>query len=617
MSINDVDYLKKNSIVQSYAFLVNSADRNMTIYSSPSEYTIPLSIPFQNVIKFEVQDASIPRTMYNIDIYNNIIGFFIYDQNFFNNVNTNYNSSSKDINFNEYFYNQCQLNMNYVSIDPADYDIYSFLNVINSSLEMNLNNDKDNVLVKIITETVSSPPELKSQLRFRCPYSFVFDMYNSTISENLGFNSLVNSYELQKSIDLKRETYYDYSYNSGLDLNNKAFYQHFYSLYSTIPTQYAKNQTSFQYVLYDGSSSISNPVIISKNNYIAQYFNISSEINGPGYILNLGVEFGIPEGGTDGIGTEVNWYIFNNIDNQPYNFFDDNNNIYNELFNGTITVTAVDGTYSYINISPSGDPLQPGDYWLVLGFPSDSTSSIGVYTTSVNNISTNPFQNNTSLISDNTNTWKPYTHSDMNQYYCISITFQSTYNVIISPGIYSFVGEKYVIVRCPEIEDHCFRSLMALEKHYLGLAKFRLGVVGYTENALVYNTIPAREFHPIGKLTQLSFRFETANRNLYDFKGCNHNITFIIYYYEGRPNSISPWDNSILNPNYNPNIIEYLYKEEDRDDESDEEDEDNINFSRDNKIENYKAIENRNLPENMQKIDLNAMYNITRSNKLS
>jgi len=618
MSINDVDYLKKYSTIQSYAFLVNSADRDMTIYPSPSEYKIEFSRPFQNVIKFEVQDASIPRTMYNIDIYNNTLGFFIYDKNFFSNVNANY-TSSNNISFNQYFYNQCQSNMNYVSIDPADYDIYSFLNVINNSLQMNLNNDSNNVLVNIITETVSSPPELKSQLRFRCPYPFIFDIYNSSISENLGFNSLVTSSELQNSINLNRETYYDYSYNFGLNLNNQAYYQTYYSFNSNIPTKYA-NATTFQNILYDGSTSISNPVTITNQNLIAQYFNISKSINGPGYIINIGIGFGSPSGGTDGIGTIVNWYIYNNNpnNNQP-NINIVNNNLTNYLLNGIINVIAIDGTYTYLPIIPNGNPLQPGDYWLILTIPLTSSDSIGVYTTSINNITSANFNNNTSLIYEtNTNNqyqWNPYNTTGINEYYCISINFQSTYNVIIAPGIYSFIGEKYAILRCVEIEEHCFRSL-ALEKHFLGLAKFRLGVVGYTENALVYNTIPAREFHPIGKLTQLSFRFETPNKNLYDFKGCNHNMTFIIYYYEARPNNTTTWENSILNPNYNPNIIDYLYKDEDRDDESDEEDENTINFSRD-KIENYKAIESRNLPENIQKIDLNAMYNITRSNKLS
>jgi hypothetical protein len=56
---------------------------------------------------------------------------------------------------------------------------------------------------------------------------------------------------------------------------------------------------------------------------------------------------------------------------------------------------------------------------------------------------------------------------------------------------------------------------------------------------------------------------------------------------------------SILNPDYNPNILNYLYKQEEQEGESDEEDED---FSRDNidvykKRElqyNHQGIENRN-----------------------
>ncbi len=70
MPIEDVDYLKQNSQKQSYIFLVNSKDRDKGSYPTPSEYVVDFSQPFTNVIGLNVLDASIPRTMYNIDVYN-------------------------------------------------------------------------------------------------------------------------------------------------------------------------------------------------------------------------------------------------------------------------------------------------------------------------------------------------------------------------------------------------------------------------------------------------------------------------------------------------------------------------------------------------------------------
>ena len=50
MTIEDINYLKANSIKQSYTFLVDSESRDRSINPSPSEYVIEFSEPFKNVI---------------------------------------------------------------------------------------------------------------------------------------------------------------------------------------------------------------------------------------------------------------------------------------------------------------------------------------------------------------------------------------------------------------------------------------------------------------------------------------------------------------------------------------------------------------------------------------
>jgi hypothetical protein len=159
----------------------------------------------------------------------------------------------------------------------------------------------------------------------------------------------------------------------------------------------------------------------------------------------------------------------------------------------------------------------------------------------------------------------------------------SKYYVITSPGIVYFMGQKYIILRCPEIEEHLYRSL-SYSKYNLGLAKFRVSSFGYNDERVAVTKLPIREFHPIGKLSRLTFRFETADGKLYDFKGVNHNIVYAIYYYEPVQRHLPT--NSILNPEYKMNYLDYMYKQEEIEGDSDEEDE----FSRDD-IEIYKKKE--------------------------
>lgn len=146
-----------------------------------------------------------------------------------------------------------------------------------------------------------------------------------------------------------------------------------------------------------------------------------------------------------------------------------------------------------------------------------------------------------------------------------------------APGMMYLIGFKYVVLKCPEIEQHLYRSL-SYSKYSLGLAKIRVNSYGYNDEKTSFLKVPLREFHPIGKLNRISLRFETHTGDLYDFKGVNHNIVFAIYYYEAKQENTVK--DSILNPEYNPNLMNYLYTQEEQEGESD--DDDDEDYSRDN-----------------------------------
>jgi len=167
---------------------------------------------------------------------------------------------------------------------------------------------------------------------------------------------------------------------------------------------------------------------------------------------------------------------------------------------------------------------------------------------------------------------------------------------IIAPGLVCFTGEKYIVMHSPEIEDHSLGSLSYM-KHTLGIAKFRTNSLGFNDEIAILTKIPIREFHPIGKLTKLTFQFLTSTNNLYDFKGVNHNFTLAIYYFEPKLLTNENF-NSILNPNYKMNFNDYKYTNDeqeilnDDEDENDEDDDDDNTFSRDN-LNLYKINEQK------------------------
>lgn len=378
MSIEDINYLKKTSIKQSYTFLVDSKNRDRRIYPHPSEYSVDFTVPFKNVIGLEVVDVSVPKTMYNIDINNNKLYYYIADSD---NADLSV-AIIKDKDGND-TYDETLFSC--IEIAPGDYNTNTFIDYIRNlfftkGINMDLN-------------AVDNPPELTNTIYFKSPKPFILDMNKSTIAEVLGFDLHTSPNETIK-----------YKYNS--------LYNH-----------------------------------------------------------KIGFE---------------------------------------KLYHSIVTETGI--------------------------------------------------------------------------------------NVVIAPGMMYLIGNKYLVLKCPEIEAHLYRSL-SYSKYNLGLAKIRINSYGYNDEKTSFLKVPLREFHPIGKLSKITLRFETDEGKIYDFKGVNHNIVFAIYYYEPRQENIVK--TSILNPEYNPNFIDYLYLQEEQEGESDEDEED---FSRDN-IDIYKkrelefnkqSIENRN-----------------------
>jgi hypothetical protein len=215
---------------------------------------------------------------------------------------------------------------------------------------------------------------------------------------------------------------------------------------------------------------------------------------------------------------------------------------------------------------------------------------------------------------------KPYTttesvlakmfYSRSNATYDFDVSSENKY-IITSPGIVYFIGNKYIIMRCPEIEEHLYRSL-SYSKNTLGLAKFRVDSVGINSEKLTITKIPVREFHPIGKLSRMTLRFETNKGRLYDFKGLNHNIIFAIFYYEPIQKNIPK--HSILNPEYKMNYLDYLYKQEEIEGDSDDDgDGDGEDFSRDD-IDDYKIKENL---YSERGVELQKSNNYYQNNKMS
>lgn len=145
---------------------------------------------------------------------------------------------------------------------------------------------------------------------------------------------------------------------------------------------------------------------------------------------------------------------------------------------------------------------------------------------------------------------------------------------LIAPGMLNLASENYIVLRCDEIENH-LRGSHDVKDFSPGLGVLNIDVQGYASGRTEFFSVKYKEFHPIGKLSKMKFRFERkSDGKLYDFRNIDLHFLMSIKYL--KPVQKQNFEQSVLNPNYNPNYLGYfnktlhdLYDEESSDDDSD------------------------------------------------
>lgn len=495
MAIEDVDYLYKHSIKKSYMFYIDSKDRDKTIFPHPNNYSITFSAPFRNVYSLEILDASIPRTQYAVDVHNNTLNY-------------SFNNST----FTE------------IHIPVGDYSDKNLIAVINDAFK---NNNCD-----IYIQNLSIPADERSTFVFYASKPFKFDMENSLLRTVLGFDL----YAFDNDVDeLQNVRYFPESNHIYGSVSSDTSYKQINVYEGPLNTSVAfqLNSTTTPYIFADFSP------FLQSYNAIAQTFYINDE----SMFDSLMVYFNDYRSFTCGV---------------SYYQVDEDN--YTKLSDLPTSLTKSAGNLT-AELSLNDTSLRIGKYLIViylnaltsnqeLSGPSDINVCVNLKSSDED---TQAFV----LQYDGYITQEKFDLTDYNV--CMTIKTKQHLHKIEAPGMYNLIGDRYAILRCPEIEQHIFAS-HSFEKYSMGLAKFKLAVLGYDESRFDFASLPPREFHPIGKLTQMTLSFVRPDGGLYNFRGINHTITMAIRYLV--PNQRGDFDKFILNPKYDPDFFRYQQNQE-------------------------------------------------------
>ena len=651
MSIEDINYMKENSIKQAYTFIIDSSDRDRNVFPDPNNYVINFSTPFKNVIGMEIIDASIPRAMYTVDVDNNELYYYVGRDNadadeiitngmqIENNANLKLSGDAKitsnllienngyailnnSINIYNIYNNENNIGGNSIGVTfnirfkPTIAETSSDYNIINFSYNHIYFLDTDTLIYNNIKIDIKKTgtnnynlifsigtTKVTKEISFNPDYNNEYIHLYWAISDTKWYVYIVGNYIVTEEFSIAN-TIYNVFYTSkyigkGWTGDNKLELKHF-KIYNTYMTS------------VDIISEINNNSGIPSNN-LPIWYDIQEEIN--------------REVSNKGYNVKINYKdIFKKITITPgdYNFnsfitkYDElrKNKDIEFIFNETTIPPSLSNLIDIISKAPLIIDMKRSTLAENLGFDLYPTKNNDRYTYKKYELYNNKLKLFTARLNgldkSNLNDEDKVTLSELekvelydgemdkmfqsrertikDKYYNFELPIEQNKYIITSPGMVYFIGNKYIILRCPEIEEHLYRSL-SFTKYSLGLAKFRVDSIGINNEKLSITKIPVREFHPIGKLSRITLKFETNKGLLYDFKGINHNIIFAIFYYEPVQKNIPT--NSILNPSYEMNYIDYQYKQEEIEGDSSDGDneEDNEDFSRDN-IEEYKIKEN-------------------------
>lgn len=485
--IEDVDYLKKHSEADSIAFFADSSLRDQRVFPTPAEYCVEFSQPFRNVFGFDILDAAVPTTEYNIDNYNSKLDITLIKP--VNNTLYPPQTIAKKLSFSKDFSN------------IFERDAGSYI-----------------VLVPDTTSIVSTSP----------PAGELYGTYIACL-ETIASDAPV---EQVRSIPSDYGEYY-YFENNGMFLRTSVANSsiilalqegnHFIEYHEDTSSWYL-HYFQFYTVDVDEFTRIkSDPSL-----FIASISN-----------HRLSIELGNYD--VPNLKTELNT-VYNTIN----------------VFVETTTITETkQGIFRFLSF----------DYMLLNGNKKNLVKNVGfdLYPSikdtgkySFMKIGNNP-KVFTSILDTVKNTW-----------------------TITAPGIVNLMGERFLILRCKEIEDHLYGSF-SYSSFIPGIAMFKMGAVNDIANLRFdYVSLVRKPIHPIGKINKLTFRFETVDGRLYDFKGVNNQMLMVIKFYV--PTQKYDFKQSVLNPNYDGNFIDYMSRKktieqhENSEDEQEFDNEDNLAF---------------------------------------
>lgn len=552
--MEDVQYMIEHGTRTSFLMVVDSSMRDTNAYPTPSEYYLRFPQPFKNVVSVSCVDATVPRTEYSVEHTTNTLAYAP-------GLYVSYQAALSSNTLVE------------VSIPPGDYNTSTLMQTLNTYL-------KEASLAKnhapLQVQGVSVPVDTTNRITLTRSEPFTVFMGHSSIRYVLGFGTPATALGNDRNWDGSLR------YTTDTNLANDTFV----SIPSTKATKLA----------YVGPVPIENAeYAISAAGGIEQTF--TAETSG---LLQSIVVRGTGEEGTVVTGSlrlgDATIQNFScTVSGSVWTATLDNDSQVLDI----LSATRQNGHVVLTTTEPHG--LDPGELVRIDGAASfslngqwvltDTTETTltilldidpklgsGVVSASkeivegqvytlvidaVDGVSVYRALRFRETVGQLTADGETYTEDAL----CVDVRVTNVGYVVDAPGQVNLTGERYIVIRSPDIEQHFHRDLVAFNTMTPGLGLVKLGgnSGGFRDERMNFLAFQVPEFHPVGKLHGMHIRLETSKQRVYNAHGIDHtllmNVTMLT---SGTPTSIP----RTLYPNYEPNTQKMLQQTYERERDS-------------------------------------------------
>lgn len=464
--IEDVEYLKANCDNDSTVVYIDSSDRDRRYFPTPAEYTISFNQPFKLITGFDVLDASIPTTMWNVDKFNGTLALTV--------ANVPVAEQNKELS--KYYFDELR-------------DVESFARLFERD---HISNKLNENFVTVVTEQVYESQNVSPSESLTPYFLYVRRVLPNTSIKLAPKNITIDSVHVFPYRSIRY-----YVELSNAEVYNIVIQDNFHLF---------RNTEDLYDLVYFEEVNVTEAVynsILNTQNFLVHVQNYYKQISLGNYDITT-------------LRTELNsvW------------------NVQDIFFEATTLPDRKQGIYF----------LRSSGYLVINANIGRLIRQLGFDTLPTSEESTNY-----AMTSVGTN----------NKLFAGIFDEDTLSYIVTAAGIVNLLGNRYLILRCKEIEDHLLGSFGYM-KHTPGIGLFKLASAynDVTHLRFDFVNLVRKPFHPIGKLSKLSVRFETQEGDLYDFKGVNHQLLFVIKFLA--PTQKVNFNKYILNPNYDANYMRYM-----------------------------------------------------------